>query len=154
MLQCCLPFVINIWERESVQYYWYYPSIRLIGYEIMDRIDTDHGCSIRKSVCWTIQNKERHGWMVTCSLARKKIGCPNVQPSKFGGQLRTQILLPDGHFGQSRAIGPMELLRPATSAQASEIDEKLRYDRERIDVLSLRSGWITMYTLHNLWILC
>ena len=46
---------------------------------------------------------------------RKKMGCPNIQPHKFGGQLRTQIQLPDGHFGQSRAIEPMELLRPVLS---------------------------------------
>ena len=40
-----------------------------------------------------------------------KNGCPNVQPYKFGGQFRKQIPLPDGNFGQCRAIGPMELLR-------------------------------------------
>ena len=40
------------------------------------------------------------------------MGGPNVQPYKFAGQFRTQIPLPDGHFGQFRAIGPMELLRP------------------------------------------
>ena len=34
----------------------------------------------------------------------EKMGCPNIQPHKFGGQLRTQISLPmaiSGNLGQS-----------------------------------------------------
>ena len=57
--------------------------------------------------------QNHYKWAVSSSLVQKK-GCPNVQPHKFGRQLRTQIPLPDGQFGQSRAIGPMELLRPET----------------------------------------
>ena len=46
--------------------------------------------------------------------------CPNFQDTSFKiqdtslvGNFGPQIRLPDGHFGQFRAIGPMELLRPA-----------------------------------------
>ena len=42
--------------------------------------------------------------MSICSFAQKKMDCPNVQPYEFVGQLWVQIPLPDGHFGQSRAI--------------------------------------------------
>ena len=51
-----LPFTINISERGSVQYWWCDPRMELIehsGFEIMDRIHTDHG------------------WVVSCSLAQK-----------------------------------------------------------------------------------
>ena len=40
---------------------------------------------------------------------------PEFQNKSLAGNFGPQIWLPDGHFGQFRAIGPMELLRPATA---------------------------------------
>ena len=36
----------------------------------------------------------------------------NFQNTSLTGNFGQEIRLPDGHFGQFRAIGPMELLRP------------------------------------------
>ena len=40
------------------------------------------------------------------------MGCTNFQAHKFSWQLRPQIRLLDGHFGQFRATRSMELLIP------------------------------------------
>ena len=48
-----------------------------------------------------------------CSLmTQENVCCPNFQNTSLTGNLGPQIRLPDGRFGQFRAIGPMELLRP------------------------------------------
>ena len=45
-------------------------------------------------------------------LTQGNVCCPNFQNTSLAGNFGPQIWLPDGHFGQFRAIGPMELLRP------------------------------------------
>ena len=58
------------------------------------------------------QNLERIGCAVSSWLAQENVCCPNFQNTSLAGTFSPQIWLPDGHFGQFRAIGPMELLRP------------------------------------------
>ena len=43
--------------------------------------------------------------------ARKRL-LPEFSKTSLVGNFGPQIWLPDGHFGQFRAIGPLELLRP------------------------------------------
>ena len=45
-------------------------------------------------------------------LTEENVCCPNFQNTSLVGNFGPQIWLPDSHFGQCRAIGPMELLRP------------------------------------------
>ena len=46
-------------------------------------------------------------------LTQENVCCPNFQNTSLAGNFGPQIWLPDGHFGQFRAIGPIRLLRPA-----------------------------------------
>ena len=59
------------------------------------------------------QNQERIGCAVSSWLTHENVCCPNFQNTSLAGNFGPQIWLPNGHFGQLRAIGPMELLRPA-----------------------------------------
>ena len=47
---------------------------------------------------------------------QENVCCPNYQNTSLTDSLGPQMRLPDGHFGQFRAIGPMELLKPVTDA--------------------------------------
>ena len=58
------------------------------------------------------QNPERIGCAVSSCLTQENVCCPNFHNTSFAGNFSRQMRLPDGHFGQFRAIGPMELLRP------------------------------------------
>ena len=60
----------------------------------------------------TSQNQEHIGCAVSSWLTEENVCCPNFQNTSLVANFRPQIWLPDSHFGQFRAIGPMELLRP------------------------------------------
>ena len=58
------------------------------------------------------QNEECIWCAVGSCLMQENVCCPNFQNTSLAGNFGPQIRLPDSHFGQFRAIGPMELLRP------------------------------------------
>ena len=68
-----------------------------------------------QSLCRTpLKIKSAYGvqW-VRSWLTHENVCCPNFQNTSLAGNFGPQIWLPDCYFGQFRAIGPMELLRPA-----------------------------------------
>ena len=67
----------------------------------------------RQSLCrLPLKIKEHIGCAVSSCLMQENVCCPKFQNTSLVGNFSPQIRLPDGHFGQFWAIGPMDLLRP------------------------------------------
>ena len=76
------------------------------------------------------QNRDPIGCAVSSWLTHENVFCLNFQNTSLVGNFGPQIWLPDGHFGQFRAIGPMELLRPALGCTLQNLmDENSTLDQ-------------------------
>ena len=58
-----------------------------------------------------LKNQDRIGCAMSSCLTQENVCLPKFQNTSLVGNFGPQIRLPDGHFGQFRAIEPMELLR-------------------------------------------
>ena len=110
LLQSYLHYVIDN-SNQGVIPNWSYNQIEYNGDEIIE-ITNRNWLTLIVTLQITSQNQERIGCPVSWCLMQKNVCCPNFQNTSLAGSFGPQIRLPDGHFGQFRAIGPMELLRP------------------------------------------
>ena len=68
---------------------------------------------------------------VSSCLTQENVCCPNCQNTSLAGNFGAQIRLPDRHFGQFRAIGPMELLRRNSNPILTLAHKGTRYSYSR-----------------------
>ena len=110
ILQSYLHYVIDNSNQGAIPK-WSYKQIEYNGEEIIE-IMNRYWLNLTVTLQITYQNQERIGRAVSSCLTQENVFCPNIQNTSLAGNFGPQIRLPDGHFGQFRAIGPMGLFRP------------------------------------------
>ena len=111
ILQSYLHYIIDNSNQDAIPN-WSYDQIEYNGDEIIEIINR-YWLNLTVTLQINSQNQERLLRVVSSFLTQENVCCPNLQNTSLAGNFGPQIRLPDGHFGQFRAIGPMELLRPA-----------------------------------------
>ena len=109
-LICIIPMMIHI--RVSILD-WSYNQTEYSEDEIIETMNKSWFNTKWVTLQNTSQNQEWKGCAVSSWLTQENVYCPNFQNTSSAGNFGSQVWLPEGHFGQFRAIGPMELLRPA-----------------------------------------
>ena len=110
ILQSYLHYIIDNSNQDAIPN-WSYDQIEYNGDEIIE-IMNRYWLNLTVTLQINSQNQERLLRVVSSFLTLENVCCPNFQNTSLAGNFGPQIRLPDGHFGQFRAIGPMELLRP------------------------------------------
>ena len=113
ILQSYWHYIIDNSNQDAIPN-WSYDQIECNGNEIIE-IMNRYWLNLTVTLQINSQNQERLLRVVSSFLTQENVCCPNFQNTSLAGNFGPQIWLPDGHFGQFRAIGPMELLRPESN---------------------------------------